>query len=111
MAKHLVLVFTNPEEGREAEFNAWYDDVHLPDVLSVAGFSAAQRFVAATGARGERPDQQYLAVYEVDTDDLPAALEALRGAAKDMHIDESMAPETVVTYAFSAVSRRQESTA
>lgn len=110
MARHLLLVFTNPEEGREEEFNTWYDDIHLPEVLEVDGFTAAQRLVASPGARGELPAQQYLAIYEVETDDLPAAIEALRQASRHMKISTSMSADSVVTYAFSAVTARRTQT-
>lgn len=49
MSKHILMVFTNPRQGCEEDFNSWYDTVHLPDVLQVAGFEAAQRFVARAG--------------------------------------------------------------
>jgi hypothetical protein len=66
-APHLFLAFTNPSVGREAEFNEWYDRVHVPDVLGAPGWLAAQRYRLC----GEqRPDQspiwRYLVTYEVD---------------------------------------------
>ena len=44
MAKHVFVVFTNPVEGKDATYNDWYDNRHLPDVLDVPGFVSAQRF-------------------------------------------------------------------
>jgi hypothetical protein len=44
MAKHVFVVFTNPVEGKEATYNDWCDNRHLPDVLDVPGFVSAQRF-------------------------------------------------------------------
>jgi hypothetical protein len=41
--EELLLVFTNPAEGREDEFHKWYDEVHIPDVLRVPGVESAQR--------------------------------------------------------------------
>jgi hypothetical protein len=35
MEKHLFVGFTNPVEGQDDAFNAWYSDVHLKDVLKV----------------------------------------------------------------------------
>jgi hypothetical protein len=32
--KQQFLVFTNPVEGREDEYNEWYDNVHLGDVAT-----------------------------------------------------------------------------
>lgn len=108
MNKHILLVFTNPRPGREGEFNAWYEAVHLPEVLQVAGFAAAQRFVARTGLRGEEPEHRHLAVYEVEAQDLPDAMSALKRAAASMDMSDALDGSDIVTYAFSAVGERQE---
>ena len=55
MADHHMLVFTNPLPGREAEFNKWYDEVHLPEVLQVKGFVAARRYVVSGDSPPEAP--------------------------------------------------------
>lgn len=73
---NLFLVFSNPVTGREAEFNAWYDAVHVPEVLAVPGVVAARRYEVAPmetpeleGAPSpEPPAHGYLAVYELDRD-------------------------------------------
>jgi hypothetical protein len=64
------LVFTKPVEGREQEYNEWYDEVHLPDVAAVPGVRAAQRYVLGPERRspGVTPPHSYLAVYEIDGD-------------------------------------------
>ena len=38
MDKHYLLFFCNPVEGREDEYNKWYTDTHLQDVVKVTGF-------------------------------------------------------------------------
>jgi hypothetical protein len=71
-----LLVFSNPATGREDEYNAWYDDVHLPDLVALPGVASAQRFRQSTvGPQGGR---SYLAIYELDGDpaDVLAALSA-----------------------------------
>jgi hypothetical protein len=50
-----------PPPGREAAFNAWYDEEHIPHRMRIAGFSSAQRY-----RDGET--QNYLAVYEMTSD-------------------------------------------
>lgn len=67
----LFLVFTNPTEGREDEYNQWYDEVHVPDVVAVPGVKSAQRYqLAPSGSEGgdTPPTHRYLAVYEIDGD-------------------------------------------
>ena len=81
MSKHLLLVLANAAEGRDDEFNAWYTDQHLADVLKVPGITSAQRFAYAAPANatieGPHPDpvHRYIAIYEVESDD-PQAVHA-----------------------------------
>ena len=72
MSKGVILVHTSPVEGRDDEYNDWYDDVHLMEVLKVAGFTSACRFRTLGGN-----SVPYLAIYEVEADDLKAAQAAL----------------------------------
>lgn len=53
----LLLTLTEPPAGMEEEFNAWYDQEHLPERLAIPGFRSARRWV-----RGKT----YLATYELD---------------------------------------------
>ncbi|MGE0304233.1 MAG: hypothetical protein AB7Q27_00540 [Acidimicrobiia bacterium] len=80
MRKTHFLVFSNPVEGCEDAFNAWYDK-HVTDISRVAGFASAQRFVMDE-ERSESPGgaRRYLALYEIDGG-IAEALAALRAAA------------------------------
>src|SRR3546814_6479308 len=40
----LYIVLTNATPGDDEQFNDWYTNTHIPDVLAVPGFVAAQRF-------------------------------------------------------------------
>ena len=72
MPKAIVLVFSNcADPAREAEFNEWYNNTHVPDILQAEGFVASTRY-QLLGEPG--PGQgKFLAVYEVEADDLPTA--------------------------------------
>ncbi|MBD0859792.1 hypothetical protein IA539_00985 [Gordonia sp. zg691] len=100
MTRHVLLVHSNPTPGADHDYNHWYDEVHLPDVLAVPGFVLARRFVAAPSVHGELPEQQYLAIYEIETDDLPGALRALSEAARGMHIHSAFDRESQMVHAF-----------
>lgn len=83
MAKAILVVQANPSNPeREDDFNRWYNETHLPDVLRVEGYVAAQRFRLVEGVSFAEglpfPTHHYLAVYELDTDDLEAASQRLR---------------------------------
>jgi len=69
-AQHIFIALTNPAPGREAEFNQFYDEVHVPDVLGSPGWVAAQRYRLSSEQRpGQSPPWMYLAVYEVTCPD------------------------------------------
>jgi hypothetical protein len=71
-----LLVLSNPVQGREDEYNAWYDEVHLPDLVALPGVASAQRFRQSTA--GPQGSRSYLAVYELSADpaEVLAALSA-----------------------------------
>jgi hypothetical protein len=78
VALYRLVSFSNSQPGRDDEFNDWYNDVHLPDVLKVTGFTAAQRFKLSGLQRGgESAKHKYLTVYEIDTDDIAAVMKEL----------------------------------
>ncbi|HLW70136.1 MAG TPA: DUF4286 family protein [Candidatus Binataceae bacterium] len=93
MAKYTFVVLTNATEGKETEFNRWYNEQHIPDVLNVPGFVCAQRFRLAD-TQGGKVDQshKYLALYEIETDDLEATLKDLRsrGGTPDMIMSDAI---------------------
>ena len=66
MPKQLMVVFTNAVDGRDDEFNDWYDNRHLADVVGGGPFARAQRFRMADTPHDTPPDFAYLALYEIE---------------------------------------------
>jgi hypothetical protein len=69
----LFVVQTNPVTGRDDDFNAWYVDQHLPEVLRVPGFVAARRYQKSGAQRlgvgdADQNPWKYLAIYEIEGD-------------------------------------------
>ena len=96
----ILLVMSDANPGDDDVYNAWYDDVHLADVLNVSGFVAARRFTAVPSVHGELPAARYLAIYEIDADDLDAVQRALSAAARGMDISPALDRSTAVTYTY-----------
>ncbi|MCR2793456.1 hypothetical protein NQ156_10325 [Microbacterium sp. zg.Y625] len=100
MATSILVVHSRPVEGSEDQFNAWYSDVHLPEVLQVEGFVAARRFRFVPAA-GEQPPGglPYLAIYEVAEGRLEQARAALAAALDRSRraVSEGRAPELAVS--------------
>ncbi|MGD9792485.1 MAG: hypothetical protein AB7V43_03290 [Acidimicrobiia bacterium] len=106
--KHALVVLSNAVDGRDEEFNTWYDKQHLPDVLSVPGFVAAQRYTANPAQMGEAPlTHKYLAIYEIEGD-IGAALGALGSAVEaGMDISSMLDMDTVSAVVFTPNGPRQ----
>ena len=68
MTKHLVLVLTEPNEGRDAEFHDYYENLHLDEVIASTGWQSAQRFELADSVGQDCP-LPYLALYETEAED------------------------------------------
>jgi hypothetical protein len=90
-----MIVFTNAAEGRDAEFNRWYDEVHLPDVLGVPGIVSAQRFALAEAQMFRDQAHRYVTIYEIEGD-AAEALEALKKASPAFQMTDSMAQDAHV---------------
>ena len=74
----LLLVYTDIDPEREDEFNRWYDETHLPDLLRIEGIVGARRYkLAGPPPRNQDPACRYLAVYELATDDTRALIKRL----------------------------------
>jgi uncharacterized protein (TIGR02118 family) len=80
MGRYLLFAFSDCKEpAREKEFNDWYDNIHMPDMLEVPGLLSATRWVSAESREGQ--SRKYLALYEMETDSLEDFDAALRERA------------------------------
>ncbi len=82
MAQGQLVVFSNAVAGREDEFNAWYSDVHVPEVLKAAPqIKAARRFSLNTIAVPEGvKGWQFMTLYDIDAANVQSVMESM-GAA------------------------------
>jgi hypothetical protein len=92
MARYNFVTFSNSAPGREAEFNEWYDKVHLKEVLAIPGVVAARRFKLAGIQIDEAAKKhQYLAIYEIEVDDLRTFLADMMARSADGRLQRSTA--------------------
>ena len=110
MGKHTFVVMTNPTEGKEAEFNEWYNKQHIPDVLNVPGFVSGQRFQIADAQMGREAGKgyKYLAIYEIETDDLAGTLKELRarGGTPEIVASDAIDMKNVGAFVFTPVAEK-----
>ena len=112
MSRHCLVVFSNPVEGREDEYNDWYTNTHLRDVLKIPGFIGAQRFARSKEQLGSEPlPYRYMAIYDIETDDIKATMEALgkAAAAGEMMISRAMDMEHIANWIFTPMSKKMVS--
>jgi hypothetical protein len=77
VTKYSFIAMTVPVEGKDDEFNAWYNDVHVPELLAVPGITSARRFRTKFVNGNGLPAWKYVAIYECETDDLGTTLKGL----------------------------------
>jgi hypothetical protein len=88
MAKYRMIAFSRPIEGRENDYNEWYQNVHMPQVVSLDGFVSARRYKLAQHLQGEA-SLPYAAIYKIETDDLGTMLGHFVAAAKSGQLRRS----------------------
>jgi len=72
MPKGIIYVETMPvSPDREADYHKWYNDTHLAEITSVDGIVSARRFAPTDG------NGPFIAIYELDCDDLDATTQRL----------------------------------
>jgi hypothetical protein len=84
--EYTLIIYTSPVDGREEDYNAWYDGTHLAEFSALPGVIAARRFKVAGDGR-----PQYAAVYELSTHP-DAVLAAMNAGVKDgtMHMSDAI---------------------
>ncbi|MBN1830135.1 MAG: hypothetical protein JW884_13475 [Deltaproteobacteria bacterium] len=75
MEQWLLIVETNcKDKSRETEFDAWYDTIHIPDILEGSpGFKKVARYINRNPLPGQG---KYLAIYEIETTDIDATMKS-----------------------------------
>lgn len=82
MGRYVFAVHSNPVEGREEEYNDWYSNRHIQDLLACPGIISARRLMLAD--QQVRPVPQpfkYFSLYEIETDDLQGFIDELLSRA------------------------------
>ena len=106
--RHLWIVFTNSEPGRDEEFNAWYDRYHVREILAVPGFLWGQRLGLHADQRPGQPAPpwKYAVLYE-SVGDLPTIHSDLKEASPGFHKTDALSKDSVA-WVFSYLGERTE---
>jgi hypothetical protein len=69
MTKYYYFAFSDCKDPkREDEYNDWYSNTHIPDMIEVPGMIQATRWQSADS--NDKTVRKYLALYEFETDDI-----------------------------------------
>ena len=105
MGRYLVMVMSNPREGMEDEFNDWYENTHLDEVLATAGFSAAERF-RLEAQKGAEAAHDYLALYETEGESAEEVIERLEARRDEREQSTSINRRDAALWVFSPTGER-----
>jgi hypothetical protein len=82
--RYIMLVFANPIPGREAEFNDWYSNTHMGDLVQLQGWMGAQRFRILTNVQPRLSTagygHGYLIIWDMEETDANPALARMTAA-------------------------------
>ncbi|MCZ6710200.1 MAG: hypothetical protein O7B25_07545 [Gammaproteobacteria bacterium] len=108
MSKFILVVQSNATGGADDEYNDWYNNTHIGEVLQLNGFTAAQRFTAKGDPVAGSSSHRYLAIYEMETDDPQAVLDSLSAAVGDgtIHMSDAIDTNGVSAVLFEPISAR-----
>jgi hypothetical protein len=83
-AEWLLVVDLEVDKAIVYEFNAWYDDVHLPEILDCPGFMRGARYIAQVPDQCAEDKERHLTVYELESRKAAESdeLKARRGMAQ-----------------------------
>lgn len=76
MPKFRMIMLSRALPGRSEDYQRWYDDTHIPEMLQVPGIVAAQRFRVVRNVAGETT-YPYCTIYEMEGDSPDAVLGAM----------------------------------
>ena len=82
--RYVMLVFANPIPGKEVEFNEWYTNTHMGDLVQLPGWMGAQRFRISTNVT-PRPSMAgyshgYLIIWDLEETEANTALARMTAA-------------------------------
>lgn len=97
MPKCKLVAITRPLPGKEAEYHDWYQNTHLPEVISLPGGVSAQRFKLVAKLMGN-DENEFLAIYDFDCDNPAELLGAFGQAAQSGKMTPGTAQDMATCY-------------
>lgn len=90
VARYILNVSSRALPGREADYDRWYGETHVGEVLALPGFLSCRRYRQLD--MDGQPTGTFVAHYEVETSDPAALLQTLFAAAPTMQLTDALDP-------------------
>jgi len=90
-----LLVFSNPIEGKEKEYNDWYTNIHIGEIVEIDGFVSAQRFKLSDTQNFVDQPYKYTAIYSIEPGRELDALENLNAAVPNLNMQDVIDLENI----------------
>ena len=94
-----VLVLSEPRDGKEDEFNEWYENTHLDEVIATTGWRRAQRFRLAESVGAKCP-LPYMAAYEAEAETAQEVLDTLNGTRDERRQSDAINKRTAGVWVY-----------
>jgi hypothetical protein len=112
MSTHFMFAFAKAVDGCKDELNEWFEKQHVPDLLQIPGFVSARRVaVRPLGAREGIPVWDFMAIYEIEAEDVSLVIReaGVRMASGVIKMSEALDRSSSLSLLGSPISFRQSS--
>ncbi len=101
MTHYVLAVMSAAKEGRDDEYNQWYDSRHMDEMLAMPGIVSGRRLQVAPGSPGT-PPARYLTEFDIDADDPQTVLGemARRAQSGEMSVTDAVDQSQVHIWIF-----------
>jgi hypothetical protein len=83
MAQGLFIAYSSAVPGKDAEYENWYEEIHVPDVrAAIPSITRVHRY-KTVDLQGGNGAPRYVAVYELGDDDVATAAAQLGAASAE----------------------------
>ncbi len=105
MGKYVMVVQSSAKEGRDDEYNEWYDTIHAREICSVPGILTCRR-LKATPIAIPTPGAAYISLYEIETDNIGALMTEMgrRSAAGEQTPTDSLDKSSAALWIYEDMS-------
>src|SRR5262245_22556187 len=104
MGKYVMVVPSSAKPGRDDDYNSWYDSTHIHDICAIPGVVSGRRFDARPDVSMVPPPASYLAIYEIETDDIAGVMGEMgrRASAGEMAMSDALDIESAGIWIYEA---------